>query len=59
VEGKPLIIANGIRMPLAKKGCKPWVFVSFGPSQKKEPFRRWERKGIFLSWPDGLIFFFQ
>ena len=20
-----------------KKGCKPWVFVSFGPSQKKEP----------------------
>jgi len=21
-----------------KEGCKPWVFVSFGPSQKKEPF---------------------
>ncbi|WP_208864435.1 hypothetical protein, partial [Pedobacter suwonensis] len=20
-----------------KKRCKPWVFVSFGPSQKKEP----------------------
>jgi len=28
--------ANKISVVFYKKGCKPWVFVSFGPSQKKE-----------------------
>jgi len=32
--------AAAIKISVAfyKEGCKPWVFVSFGPSQKKEPF---------------------
>jgi len=31
--------AAAIKISVAfyKEGCKPWVFVSFGPSQKKEP----------------------
>ena len=29
--------ANKISVGFYKKRCKPWVFVSFGPSQKKEP----------------------
>jgi len=33
----PQIAAIGILLGLCDKRCRPWVFVSFGPSQKKEP----------------------
>ncbi|MFF5380409.1 hypothetical protein [Pedobacter suwonensis] len=38
-QGKSLdAAAIKISVGFYKEGCKPWVFVSFGPSQKKEPF---------------------
>jgi hypothetical protein len=31
-------VANKVSTSLSDIRSKPWVFVSFGPSQKKEPF---------------------
>ena len=46
-KGKSLDAATiKISVAFYKEGCKPWVFVSFGPSQKKKPFGGEPRQAI-------------